>query len=187
MAFSFQKKDEKKKGLGASLDDKEMAKRLEQEAARYKDATDSEMWSCLCFKAQEDKERFLELTRIPDRRFVTGEELREGTEAFKPKTKRRGFPRKPKTMVSTPNPLKDVNYNQSLEQASIDEAMALKEAMLAVQRPEPCGEATDSDIWICAVFKNREDSEEYLTEWNLHKYGDKYLDASAWLKEIEAM
>lgn len=44
--------------------------------------------------------------------------------------------------------------------------------------------ATDSHFWICVVFDSREDAEGYLDDMNLRKHGDKYIDASAWLKEL---
>lgn len=185
MAFEFRKRE--KRGAGSGLDDRDMAARIQQENERFKDATDSEYWSCLCFKAQADKDRFCEVTGIPARRFVTGAELREAMERFKPGRVKRGFPRVPKSTVRTPNPLAGVDYTQDLEKSSYDEAMALKAALMAVRAPDPCREATDSDVWICAVFQNREDSESFLTDWNLHKHGDKYIDATAWLREIEAM
>ena len=184
MAFKFEKKDAKKKGVGSSLDDKAMASRLEQEAKRYKDATDSETWSCLCFKSPEDLEAFYAKVPIPRRRFVTGAELRAATERYRPQVKRRGFPRKPVSTLRTPDPLASVDYSKPLEQTCIDEAMALLEAFRAVKRPEPCREATDSDIWVCVVFDNREDAESYLDDMNIRKHGDKYIDASAWLREL---
>lgn len=182
MAFSFEKK--KKKGVGSSLDDKEMAKRIKQEEARYKDAVDSEIWSCLCFKTEEDRDAFLAKTGLPHRRFITGDELREATKDFVPDSKKRGFARQPKSMAKTPDPLAGVDYSQSLEQTCIAEAMALKAAMMSVKRPDPCNEATDSDIWICVVYPNRAESEKYLDDMNLRKHGDKYIDASAWLREL---
>lgn len=184
MAFKFEKKGGKKKSVGSSLDDKAMAGRLEQEAKRYKDATDSETWSCLCFRSEGDLEAFYAKVDVPRRRFITGAELRDATEKFKPETKRRGFPRKPISTVPTPDPLKGVDYSKSLEETCIAEAMALLEAFKAVERPEPCKEATDSDIWVCVVFDNREDAESYLDDMNLRKHGDKYIDASGWLEEL---
>lgn len=184
MAFKFEKRE--KKGVGSKLDDKAMASRIKQEAERFKDATDSEFWTCLCFKTESDKDAFLEATGLPDRRFVTGTELREAVEPYRPGERKRGFPRAPKSMTPAPDPLAGVDYSQSLEKSSYDEAMALKAALMAAKAPSPCREATDSDIWICAVFRNRDDSEKFLTDWNLHKHGDKYLDASAWTRELLA-
>ena len=185
MAFEFRKRE--RKGAGSGLDDREMAARIQQENERFKDATDSEYWSCLCFRAQADKDRFCELTGLPSRRFVTGDELREAVAAFRPERTKRGFPRIPKSSARVPDPLAGVDYSQDLERSSYDEAMALKGALMAARAPSPCREATDSDVWTCAVFQSRADSEGFLTEWNLHKHGDKYIDATAWLREIEAM
>lgn len=185
MPFEFRKKT--RKGAGSGLDDRDMAARIKQENERFKDATDSEYWSCLCFKTQADKDRFCDVTGMPNRRFVTGEELREAVADFKPDKRKRGFPRIPKSSEKVPNPLAGVDYSQDLERSSYDEAMALKAALMAARAPSPCREATDSDVWTCAVFQNRADSEQFLTDWNLHKHGDKYIDASAWLKEIEGM
>lgn len=184
MAFSFEKKKTKKKEIGSALDDKDMAKRIKKEDERFKDATDSEIWSCLCFKTEKDRDLFLEKTGLPNRRFITGEELERATEKFKPEKKRRGFPKHPKSTAKTPDPLASVDYSKSLEQTCVEEAMALKEAMINAKRPQPCGEATDSDIWICVVYHNRAESEAYLDDMNLRKHGDKYIDASAWLKEL---
>lgn len=184
MAFEFKRKGGAKKG--STLDDKAMADRIKREAERFKDATDSEFWTCLCFRDDAERSRFCEVTGLPERRFVTGEELREAVGPFRPPERRRGFPRQPKSTTRTPNPLAGVDYSQSLERASYDEAMALKAALMAALAPRRLGEVTDTDVWICAVFRNREDSEEFLSDWNLHKHGDKYLDASSWLREIEA-
>lgn len=184
MAFEFKKKE--RKGVGSKLDDKEMAERIKREAERFTDATDSEYWTCLCFRTDEERSRFVRITGIPDRKFVTGEEMRDHLAPFKPETVKRGFPRTPRSTVKTPNPLAGVDYNQSLEKSSYDEAMALKAALMSARAPRPLGEVTDTDVWICTVFKNRKDSEDFLTAWNLHKHGDKYLDASSWLKELES-
>lgn len=185
MPFEFKKKA--KKGAGSGLDDRDMAQRIQQENERFKDATDSEYWTCLCFRTEADRDRFCELTGTPNRRFVTGEELREAVSEFKPDKRKRGFPRIPKGSERVPSPLASVDYSQDLERSSYDEAMTLKAALMAARGPERCRESTDSDVWICAVFQNREDGEAFLTDWNLHKHGDKYLDATAWLKEIEGM
>lgn len=185
MAFSFEKK--KGKAQGPGLSDKGMADRIKQEDARYKSAVDSEIWSCLCFLTDEDRAAFVELTGIPDRRFVTGEELDAATERFAPKSRKRGFPRKPYSTAHTPDPLASVDYSKGLEQSCIDEAMALKAALMAARMPDRCSEATDSDIWICVVYHGRAESERYLDKMNLRKHGDKYIDASAWLRELKEL
>lgn len=183
MPFEFKKKTAK--GVGSSLDDKEMADRIRREKERFELATDPEFWICLCFRTEGERERFHELTGIPIRRFATGEELRSGTERFRPAKRKRTFPRVPKSMDRVPNPLDGVDYSQDLERSSYDEAMALKRAMMSARRPDPLGEVTDTDIWTCCVFHDRDEKEEFLADHNLHGHGDKWLDASSWLKEIE--
>lgn len=182
MPFEFKRKQ--KKGIGSTLDDKGMAERLKQEDARFKDATDSETWSCLCFRTEKDRAAFVAKTGLPDRRFVTDEELSAATERFRPERRRRGFPRKPVSTARTESPIAGVEYTDSLEADCVAEADALLKALLEVRRPEPCNEATDSDIWICVCYQSREESERYLDDMNLRKHGDKYIDASAWLSEL---
>lgn len=184
MPFEFKRKE--RKGIGSTLEDEGMAERLKQEDARYRDATDSETWSCLCFRSRGDLDRFIALTGLPRRRFVTGAELRAATERFRPEKRRRGFPRRAVSTVRTPSPIAGVEYTDSLENDCVTEAMALLDALTGARRPEPCREATDSDIWVCACFEDRADAESYLDEMNLRKHGDKYIDASSWLRELEA-
>lgn len=182
MAFEFKRRQ--RKGTGATLDDRGMAERLKQEESRYRDATDSEMWSCLCFRTEGDRDAFIGMTGLPARRFVTGGELRAATERYRPGMRRRGFPRKPRSTVPTESPLAGIGYTDSLEDDCIAEADALLDALLGASRPDPCDEATDSDIWICVCFRDRDDAESYLDEMNLRKHGDKYIDASSWLVEL---
>ena len=151
MAFEFKKRRPK---AGSKLDDRDMADRIKREQERFELATDPEYWVCLCFRTEAERERFHELTGVPLRRFATGEELRRGTERFRPAERKRTFLRVAKSMAKTPDPL---------------------------------GEVTDTGVWTCCVFRDREDAQGYLTDHNLHKHGDKWLDASSWLREIERM
>ena len=185
MAFEFKKR--RPKGAGSKLDDRDMADRIKREQERFELATDPEYWVCLCFRTEAERERFHELTGVPLRRFATGEEMRRGTERFRPAERKRTFLRVAKSMAKTPDPLAGVDYSQDLEKSSYDEAMALKAALMAAKAPDPLGEVTDTDVWTCCVFRDREDAQGYLADHNLHKHGDKWLDASSWLREIEGM
>ena len=182
MAYSFDRPAPKAPRKG--LDDRAMAERAEREAARFVEATDSETWTCLCFATPEDLDAFYALVPLPHRRFVTGDELRRATAPYAPAERRRGFPRHPVSMARTPDPLAGVPQTDSLEEDSYAEAEALMAAFRAVRRPEPCAEATDSDIWVCACFSDRSDAEAYLDEMGLRKHGEKYVDASAWLSDL---
>ena len=186
MAYEFKKKNQNK-GVGSSFDDAAMGKRVKQEQERYKLATDSEFWSCLCFKTEKDMRDFIAKTRLPDRRYVLGSELRKATEPFKPKKRLRAFGRKPISTVMLPDPLESVDYNTlggRFEQESAAEAMAILNAFNSLEKQSKYAEATDSHFWICVVFDSRDDAEKYLDDMNLRKHGDKYIDASAWLKEL---
>lgn len=183
MAFEFKRKS--RKGAGSGLDDRSMADRIKREAERFEEATDSGYTTCLCFRSEAERDRFCGLTSLPNRRYVTGEELRRAAAPFKPDKVRRGFPRDPKSPEKTPNPLAGVDYSQDLERASYDEAMALKAALVSARAPEPLREVTDTDVWICAVFGTRADSDDFLDGWGVRRFGDAYLDASSWLREIE--
>lgn len=186
MAYEFKKKNAKKEA-GSSFDDAAMGKRVKQEQERYKLATDSEFWSCLCFKTEKDMQSFIAKTGLPDRRYVLGSELREATEPFKPTKKLRAFGRKPMSTTMLDDPLESVDYSECggrFEQESAAEAMAIFNAFNALEKQDKYAEATDSHFWICVVFDSRDDAERYLDDMNLRKHGDKYIDASAWLKEL---
>lgn len=182
ITFSKSKKAPKKEK--ESNADSAYQDRAKQEQKRRKNATDSEFWLCLCFKTDADRARFTEKIGYSGGRFVNGVEFRKLTEKIKPDAPKRGFPRKARSVVRTPDPLKDVPQTESLAVDCIAEADALLAAFKSVKRPEPCREATDSDIWICVAFDDREDAESYLAEQNIGKFGNKYIDASAWLKAL---
>lgn len=181
MPLKFEKK--KPKGIGASLDDKEMAERIRKEKERYEAATDSEFWSCLCFKDEEEKEAFCKKTGVTNSQFITGKELREKTKQFKPEKRKRTFlPRFNIPIVSNP-----LDYGEDKKETEEDGCIRLAaEVKKALLNPVLCkSPVVVSNVWICVVFKSRQDSEDYLDEMNLRKHGNKYIDASSWLKELE--
>lgn len=182
MTFEFEKK--KKKGVGSTLRDKGIADRLKREKDRFTDAVGANIWTCLCFKRQEHKDEFLRITGLPDRRFVTEDELKAATERFKPEKRLRSFAKKPRGAIKVADPWSDVPETDSLEHDCLAEAEALLSAFKNVETFDSYREASDSHIWICAVFANQRAIEAYLDDMNLRKYGDKYIDASAWLSEL---
>lgn len=187
MAYEFKKKTKQKKEIGSSFKDKAMGERVKREEERRNNALDTEFWSCLCFKDESDMNEFVRITGLPDRKFVTGEELRAATEKWKPAKKVRTFMRNARVSSMPPNPLESVDYEAcggSFEKEAYTEAMAIFEALKNVKLQKRYAEPTDSHFWICAVFENRDDAERYLDDMNLRKHGDKYIDASAWLKEL---
>lgn len=156
--------------------------RAKAEQKRFKNAVDGEFWLCFCFKNQEDRDRFGELFgEMP--RFVAGADFRRMTESAKPETVRHGFPRKQRG-AKFPDPLKDVPETDSLERDCIAEADALLAALKSVEMPEPCKCSSDSSIWVTVAFDSREDADSYLSEMGIAQYGNKYVDASAWLSAM---
>ena len=185
--MSFGKKPQKarkapKKTAADDQADKGYRSRAKAEQKRFKDATDDAFWLCFCFRSEADRAAFGErFGQMP--RFIAGADFRRMTESARPDTVRRGFPRKQRG-AKHPDPLKDVPMTDSLAADCIAEADALLAAMKAVQRPDPCRCASDSDIWITVAFDSREDVDRYLAEMNIGQYGDKYVDASAWLASM---
>lgn len=188
MGLSFGKKSEKPNNIpkaSAEIDtnvDDEYRSRAQAERKRFKDATDDAFWLCFCFKTEDDHRKFIEkFGDMP--KFIAGEDFRRMTEKVKPDTVKRGFPRQQRG-AKAPDPLAGVAMTDSLAADCIAEADALLAAMKAVKRPNPCKCASDSDIWITVAFDSREDVDSYLTEMNIEQYGNKYVDASAWLKAM---
>lgn len=185
MGLSFGKKQQKaqKKAEDASEKlDEGYHSRAKAEQKRFKNATDDAFWICFCFKSVEDRDRFFEkFGRMP--RFIAGADFRLMTESAKPKTAKRGFPRKQRG-AKYPDPLKDVPVTDSLEDDCFAEADALLSALMAVKMPDPCKCASDSSVWVTVAFDSREDVDDYIAEMNIGQYGNKYVDASAWLEAM---
>ncbi|MDU6011813.1 MAG: hypothetical protein E6Y86_07190 [Slackia sp.] len=185
MGLSFGKKPEKarkapeKPAVVDEKADEGYRSRAKAEQKRFKDATDDAFWLCFCFRTEGDRRRFGEkFGDMP--RFVSGDDFRRMTEAVKPETVKRGFPRQQRG-AKFPDPLRGVPATNSLAADCLAEADALLVAMKSVERPDPCRCASDSDIWITVAFDSREDVDNYLSEMGIAQYGNKYIDASAWL------
>jgi hypothetical protein len=158
--------------------------RAQNEQKRYALATDDRFWVCVCFASAEDKSALSSHFGLEEARFIPGDIFRDATSEAKPKSVKKVFPRRPKSSEKTPDPLGQVAYTGELGQDCIAEADALLAAFRTVKRPEPCKESTDSDIWFTVVFKSYEDADSYLNGWGLKKYGDKYIDGTAWLHSL---
>lgn len=156
--------------------------RAKAEQTRFKKAVDSEFWLCFCFNAKDDKASFFEMFgEMPD--FITGDDFRKMTAPAKPEKTRRGFPLAQRG-AKFPDPLADVKQTESLENDCFEEAYALLDALKSVKAPDPCKCASDSDQWVVVAFDSREDATQYLDEMGIEKFGNKYVDASAWLKTM---
>jgi hypothetical protein len=180
------KKPEQKKASSAEDATSDYVQRAKAEQKRYKDAVDGNIELLFCFKRESEIEAFRKLFNLPAQKFITGADFRVATEGVKPDKQKRGFAHAPKSDAYTPDPFQGVNFSGNLPADGEAIADAMLAAFRAVKRPDPCTEATDSDIWLCVVFDSSEDRQDYLAQWNLIKYGDRYMDGSAWLKALTA-
>ena len=44
--------------------------------------------------------------------------------------------------------------------------------------------ATDTEYWVCMCFQSRDQKEQFLSELNLLRFGDKYIDGQDVAKEL---
>lgn len=77
-----------------------------------------------------------------------------------------------------PDPLKDVDYTQGVEQAAADETSALLEGFRqrAQQEQDRFTTATDGEYWFVVAFQSRQQKETFLKALGWLENGDKYLD-----------
>lgn len=157
--------------------------RAKKEKNRNKLATDDGFWFAICFRTMEDKENFVELLNLPDEKFIPGPLFEKATENYKPKGKRRNIERKIPPNPSF-NPLVIVERTGDLEEDCFNEAMVIYAAFSQAEPPEKLRYVSDSNIWICVCFRSTEDAQRYQTEMRLGKFGSRYVDGSAWLREL---
>lgn len=83
-----------------------------------------------------------------------------------------------KNPVTVKDCLADVEYTDNAEKDSELELSATLKAFKERAKAEEKRrvDATDSEFWVCVVFQNREQKEEFLTKLGLIADGDKYLD-----------
>lgn len=170
-----------KKAKKGEVKDQGYHDRAKAEQERFKLATDTEFWVCVCFKSGEELNAFKDRFGIAGT-FIKGAEFRKLTGSAKPEKRKQGFPASTKGEKLGYDPLASVEYTHNLEADCLAECLALYEALKGAKGSYK--HSSDSDHWLTAVFESREDKEAYLSDWNLWKYGDKYLDGSAWLKAM---
>lgn len=167
------------------VEDSAYRQRARKEQERLKNTVMDDFWLCVCFKEEHELLDFLEHLKLEHKKHYKAAEFIAATERFRPEKVKRTFPRKPKSKEKTPNPCEGTEYIMGkLQEIFIKEADLLFEALQSAKRPDPCHEVTDSDIWFTVVFANGKARETYLSEMNLDKYGDRYMDGSSWLKDM---
>ena len=183
MTYDFKKPEKRKKN---GNDGSDFAKAREHEAFLFARDTDGEFFLCPCFRSEDERIRFADILGAPHRRFVKYEEIAEGMERFRPKQKKKVFPRQFKHMTRTPDPWADLEPTDDLEADCIREAYVLLDALKNVKPPDPLVEIIDSDIWTCIVFDSSDDAVAFVDDFMLGKFGDKYMDGSGWLEMMES-
>lgn len=181
MPFDFTRKKKQKNEIA----DDGYRERAKKEQDRRELATDDGYWMVVCFREQSGLDDFRSRFGLPEEKFISGSVLAGATKCIKPETPRRGFAKKSFGSAKADNPLKNVIYTGDASSDAIAEADAVLDALMSVEMPTPCREASDSSIWICAAFESRAAMDEYIAAHNLAKYGDKYMDGDAWMASID--
>jgi hypothetical protein len=169
------------------------ADRARREAERYRLATDSEYWLCLCFRQPGDPAAFAAaLGLTPDRRRVKGPDLEAATakvqadQSHAARRRRMLAARATRgtdiTAQLTARPLDDplapVPVTSDIQADSEAELAALLAALTASPDPAPV-HVLDSPHWLAAYWPSRAAKDAWLTSTGLDALGDKYLDGNS--------
>lgn len=179
MGFNFKAKKTKANPQEA---DSGYRQRAKQETDRFKLATDADFWFSVCFKTKKDEEEFRKKLKLEEKRYFSGVEFAEKTKHLE--NTKKGFPAKIGSHPAKKDPLASVDYTENLETDCFLEAAALLEAFRSVKPKEEYKDATDSAYWIAVYFKSQTDKDKYLEDHCLLKYGDKYINGTAWLSKL---
>ena len=167
------------------------SQRAAREDERFRLATDSEYWVCLCFRDPTEPDRFadaLGLT-VHDGRFVKGPDFTQEA------TKRRSKPvNRVRQLLAarstageansaadrlaearTSDPLRGMTYTGDIQADSYTEFSTLLEALQAPPDPDPV-DVHDSPHWLCIYWVSRGAKDATLADTGLEVLGDKYLD-----------
>lgn len=180
MGFKFEKPGRKKAADQAVLtaDQKAYRDREKQEEERYKLAVDSRFWICFCFHDAEERAKFVELSQADEEFFCFGDILRDVfTDKIGIQNKRQF---KPKVPVGdpAPDPFEGLEPTESLEADCLAEADAILAAWDAMGIKDRYDNIWDSAYYVTAVFRDSNDTEQFIREFALAKYGDLYMDGS---------
>lgn len=180
--MDFKKVKERKQN---EITNKQYRNRAEKEKKRLEDATDTEFWFAVCFYNKKDKACFCETVGLT-KGICSGIELRKYTAKYKPANEKKQFVKQIQKGAIGKNKLEEmVEYCGDLECDSLAELIALRHLLNNVKKQKTYKDATDSHYYFIVYFRDREDKEQYLKEYNLLHLGDKYINGSVWLKEIK--
>lgn len=182
MGFKFEKPAAKKsKTEAVTLTDHQKAyrEREKREEERYKLAVDSRFWICFCFHDAEARAEFAELAKADADGYCYGDHLRDVfTEMVGVQTKRQ-FKPKPPVGEIMPDPFAGLSTTDDLEADCFAEADALLAAFDALEEPAYCKNIWDSPYHVVAVFRDADDTDRFIRDFTLAKFGDLYMDGGA--------
>ena len=184
MGFEF-KKPEKRRIGEPSSENKEYRDRAKADKARYNLAVDTEFWLCFCFADSSQRDRFAKIVGADGDWFAFGDSARDAFEAKIGSDPKRQFAALHPEGAAVPDPLSSVEYTGDLESDSFAEAQALLEAFEAVDRKESYSDVFDTAYYVTVVFRDSAQVSAFLADYNLLKYGDKYMNGPPILEKIE--
>jgi len=189
MGFKFEKpaaKKNKTEAVTLTEHQKAYREREKREEERYNLAVDSRFWICFCFNTDAERAEFAELAKADDEGFCFGDHLRDVfTEKVGVSAKRQFKPKPPLGEVM-PDPYAGLEPTDDLEADCFAEADALLAAFEAVNHdPGRCENIWDSPYHVVAVFRDAEDTDRFIRDFTLAKFGDLYMDGPAVLKHLK--
>jgi hypothetical protein len=159
--------------------------RAQREAERFRLATDSEYWICLCFRTPEAAAGFCRAAGVtPQGRYIPGPRLARrtrtplGSRAHRMLTARSSRGTDTAALLAgrpAADPLERLPEPTHIEQDSLDELTAILAALTAPADPSPVN-ILDSPHWVAACWPHRDAKDEWLTETGVDVIGDKYVD-----------
>lgn len=187
MGFDFKSEKAQPKSSSAPAPDKkaeEYRERAKAERDRFKKATEGDIWCCFCFKDADDMAAFDAITGCSDR-IAPGTVVDSAFASIMDRSKKRiGKVRDVPPSPSSFNPYSEVEYTGNLEVDCIAEAMALFKAFKEYKPKESYKNPFDSAYWRCFAFESADSCRKFVADFQLARFGDKYLDGSAFIRRL---
>lgn len=163
--------------------------RANQERKRYRHATDTEYWLCLCFRDRSALAAGAEALGVPDayRQIIPYRDVEPVLGAIPHRAMSFGglaMVGEGPAVEREPDPLAAVEYTDDLQTDCLRELTALHEAMIRAGSPQKMTDVTDSEHWIVIAWPDRDLKDRYIADHGLKKLGDKYIDGAAWLRAL---
>ena len=187
MGFEFKKPVKKNKTEAVTLTDhqREYREREKREEERYNLAVDSRFWICFCFPDEGERDEFAELSQAREDGYCFGDVLRDVFTEKVGVSKLRQFKPKPPLGDPRPDPFAGLEPTDDLEADCFAEADAILAAFDAVDRdPGKAPNIWDSPYHVVAVFRDADDTDAFIRDFAMAKFGDLYMDGHEVLKHL---